>query len=80
MAKEKQQASERQGAEPEVVTTSQKFGNYSQAFMDAKLKDVMCGSLKLTGINNVDFVNFLMGYGFLKLQNRIDKLEKELGL
>lgn len=79
MAKEKQQPSERQGAEPEAQP-AQKFGNYSTDFMDAKLKDAMGGTLKLTGINNTEFINFLMGYGFLKLKKRIDNLEKELGV
>lgn len=78
MAKEKEPI--RQAAEPEAPQPVMKFGNYSSVFMDSKLSEAMRGELKLTGIDNTTFLNYLMGYGLLKLQNRLDKIEKELGL
>lgn len=78
MAKEKQQ--ERQAAEVEAPLVPEKFGNYATAFMETKLADLLAGNLKLTGINNSEFMTYLTGYGLLKQKRQIDAIKKELGI
>lgn len=78
MAKEKSPEPTRKGADVEPMPTT--FGTYSTVFLESKLGELTRGELKLSGINNQEFSNFIVGFGILKLQRELAEIKKELGL